>query len=53
MLSVVSILSASLLVSNSPLPPQDTSLWRYTTTQKIEFYHVTAEKVIDVNVSYL
>ncbi len=41
MLTVVSILSASLLASNSPITPQDTSLWRYTTTEKIEFYRVT------------
>ncbi len=41
MLSVVSILSASLLVSSPPLTAQDTSLWRYTTTEKIEFYRVT------------
>ena len=41
MLSIVSILSASLLVSNPPLTSQDTSLWRYTTTEKIEFYRIT------------
>ena len=41
MLSVIAVLSASLLVSSPPLTAQDTSLWRYTTTEKIEFYRLT------------
>jgi outer membrane protein assembly factor BamB len=39
--TVLSILSASLLISTAPVTAQDTSLWRYTTTEKIEFYRVS------------
>lgn len=38
---VLSILSAWLLISTAPVTTQDTSLWRYTTTEKMEFYRVT------------
>lgn len=41
MLSTLPILLASLLVPISPRATQDTSLWRYTTTEDIEFYRIT------------
>ncbi len=39
--TALSILSASLLISTAPVTMQDTSLWRYTTDKKIEFYQVS------------
>ncbi len=41
MCPVLSILSAWLLISSVPVTTQDTSLWRYTTTEKIEFYRIS------------
>ena len=37
----VPVLSASLLISTASVTAQDTQLWRYTTTENIEFYRVT------------
>ncbi len=37
----LSILSASLLTSTASVTAQDTPLWRYTPTEKIEFYRIS------------
>ena len=41
MLTITTALAVSLLVSSAPLASQDTPLWRYTTAEKIQFYHLT------------
>ena len=41
MSTVLSIVSASVLLSAAHVTAQDTVLWSYTTTEDIEFYRVT------------